>query len=152
MSTFSVRRAGVDDLTRVAPLFDAYRVFYDRPADLETSTAFMRARLTNGDSVVFLAEDERTEALGFVQLFPLFSSTAPTPGAFWLLNDLYVAEAHRAHGVGRALMERAERLARETDAVGLTLTTAIDNLRAHRLYESMDYRRDTRFFTYERTL
>ena len=152
MSTFSVRRASVDDVTLVAPLFDAYRVFYERPSDLETSTAFLHARLANGDSIVFLAEDERGEALGFVQLFPLFSTTAATPGKYWLLNDLYVAEAHRVHGVGRALMERAERLARETDAVGLTLTTAIDNLRAQRLYESMDYRRDTRFFTYERTL
>lgn len=152
MSAFSVRRAGVDDVASVAALFDAYRVFYERPPDAEGSTAFLHERLTNGDSVVFLAEDEHGEALGFVQLYPLFSSTAATPGKLWLLSDLYVAEAHRVHGVGRALMERAERLARETDAVGLTLTTAIGNLRAQRLYESMDYRRDTRFFTYERTL
>jgi ribosomal protein S18 acetylase RimI-like enzyme len=56
------------------------------------------------------------------------------------------------HGVARALLERAERLARETDSVGITLSTATDNLKAQRLYESMGYRRETVFFVYNRML
>ena len=66
------------------------------------------------------------------------------------MNDLFVVEQARKRGVGRALLERAERLARESSAVGLTLSTALDNLRAQRLYESMSYRRDTQFFVYNR--
>ena len=85
--------------------------------------------------------------LGFVQLYPLWSSTRTPPGRFWLLNDLFVVESARRGGVARALMLRAEQLARETGAVGLTLSTAVDNLRAQPLYESLGYVRDTGFFT-----
>lgn len=147
---FAIRRAVVDDVTRLAPLFDAYRVFYGQPSDLEASAAFLRERIERDESAVFFAEDPDRTALGFVQLYPLFSSTTTPPGKFWVLNDLFVVEQARKRGVGRALLERAERLARESGAVGLTLSTALDNLRAQRLYESLSYRRDTQFFVYNR--
>jgi GNAT superfamily N-acetyltransferase len=150
--SFAVRRAEADDVVRVAPLFDAYRMFYEQPSDLEASAAFLRERIERDESVVFVADAPGGEVLGFVQLYPVWSSTTTPPGRFWLLNDLFVAERSRRHGVGRALMERAERLAAETGAVGLTLSTGIGNLRAHKLYESMGYRRDTRFFVYNRYL
>jgi ribosomal protein S18 acetylase RimI-like enzyme len=152
VNEFVVRRADLDDVAIVAPLFDAYRVFYRQPADLDVATAFVRDRLTTGESVIYLAEENGGRALGFVQLYPTFSSTTTPPGKLWLLNDLYVAEDARRRGVGRALAERAERLARETGAVGLTLSTAVDNLRAQHLYEAVGYRRETVFFVYHRML
>ena len=150
MSEFVVRRATPDDVAIVAPLFDAYRVFYRQQPELDVAAAFIRQRLATGESVIYLAEDDSGRALGFVQLYPTFSSTTTPPGKLWLLNDLYVAENARRRGVGRALMERAERLARETGAVGLTLSTAVDNLRAQHLYEEVGFRRETVFFVYNR--
>jgi ribosomal protein S18 acetylase RimI-like enzyme len=152
MTHFAIRRATRDDAEPLARLFDAYRVFYGQPTDLTAARAFLDERLDRDESVIFLAEDEDGRLCGFVQLYPAFSSVSTPPGRFWLLNDLYVEEQMRRHGIGRALMERAERHARETGAVGLTLSTAIDNLRAHRLYESVGYRRDTGFFVYNRYL
>jgi ribosomal protein S18 acetylase RimI-like enzyme len=108
--------------------------------------------LANDESVIFVAEDAEGKYLGFVQLYPTFASTTTPPGKLWLLNDLFVAENARRRGVGRALMERSERLARETGAVGLTLSTAVDNLRAQHLYEATGYRRETVFFVYNRLL
>ena len=151
MTAFAVRRAVAEDAPKLAPLFDAYRVFYEQPSDVAASEAFLHARIARGESVVFLAESG-SDALGFVQLYPIWSSTSTPAGRFWLLNDLFVAETARRGGVGRALMERAERLARETDAVGLTLSTGIGNLRGQRLYESVGYRRDTQFLVYNRML
>jgi ribosomal protein S18 acetylase RimI-like enzyme len=148
--TFSIRRADVGDVDRIAPLFDAYRAFYKQAPDLERSAAFLRDRLANGESEIYVAEDSGGQPLGFVQLYPTFASTTTPAGKLWLLNDLYVVEKGRRRGVGRALMERAERLARETHAVGLTLSTATDNLLAQRLYESVEYRRETVFFVYNR--
>jgi ribosomal protein S18 acetylase RimI-like enzyme len=87
--------------------------------------------------------------VGFVQLYPLFSSTAARPRRLWLLNDLYVAPEARSGGVGRALMDRARELAKATDAVGLELATARTNVRAQRLYESLGYRIDEHFLRYE---
>jgi ribosomal protein S18 acetylase RimI-like enzyme len=142
-----IRQATLEDLESVAPLFDAYRQFYLQPADLPLARAFLRARLAAGESLVYLAEDEGT-VLGFVQLYPLFSSTARRPGRIWLLNDLYVVSAARGRGVGRRLMDRARQLAEETGARSIELTTAGSNTRAQALYESLGYRRDEEFFYY----
>ena len=147
----TVREAGAADADLVAPLFDAYRQFYEQPADLALARSFIAARLEAGESVVFLAERDG-RPVGFVQLYPLFSSTAARPRRLWLLNDLYVAPEARGSGVARALMLRARRLAEETDAVGLELATAQTNVAAQRLYESLGWRRDEKFPRYELAL
>ncbi|MGH7497626.1 MAG: GNAT family N-acetyltransferase [Gemmatimonadales bacterium] len=144
----SVREATLGDLDRLAPLFDAYRQFYERPSNLALARDFLSARLGRGESVVFLAEDGDA-AMGFVQLYPLFSSTSAQPGRLWLLNDLFVVPSARGRGIGRLLMDRARRLAEETGACGLELATARTNAGAQALYESLGYRRDDDFFRYE---
>jgi ribosomal protein S18 acetylase RimI-like enzyme len=143
-----VRRATIADLDLVAPLFDAYRQFYHLPPDIPLARGFIAERLRRGDSTIYLAEDAG-KALGFVQLYPLFSSTAAEPGPLWLLNDLYVVPAARGQRVGHALMQQARTLAVESGARGLFLQTARDNLTAQRLYESLGYRRDDQFLVYE---
>jgi ribosomal protein S18 acetylase RimI-like enzyme len=147
----NVRQATTDDIGRLAPLFDAYRQFYERPSDLAMSREFISQRLDRHESVIFLAEED-SETLGFVQLYPLFSSTARCPGRLWLLNDLFVTATARGRGVGRILMDRARRLAEETEACGLQLATARTNHTAQALYESLGYRRDDDFFYYELAL
>ena len=143
-----VRQAGPGDLEQLAPLFDAYRQFYQQPSDLALARDFLAERLSRAESVVFVAERDG-RAVGFVQLYPLFSSTAARPRRLWLLNDLFVSPDVRGGGVGRALMERARRLAEETGAVGLELVTAVTNRGAQRLYESLGYRLDDGFLRYE---
>ena len=142
-----IRQATLDDLDLVAPLFDAYRQFYQQSPDLPLARAFLQARLGAGESLVYLAEDQEA-ALGFVQLYPLFSSTAPRPGRIWLLNDLYVVPAARGRGVARRLMDRARQLAGETGAGAIELATARSNATAQALYESLGYRRDEQFLHY----
>jgi ribosomal protein S18 acetylase RimI-like enzyme len=144
----AVREAGPGDVEAVAPLFDAYRQFYEREADLELARTFIAERLGRRESVIYLAERDGVP-VGFVQLYPLFSSTAARPRRLWLLNDLYVAPEARGDGVGRALMARARRLGEETGAVGLELATAVTNAVAQRLYESLGYQRDEQFLRYE---
>ena len=79
-------------------------------------------------------------ALGFVQLYPSFSSVAAR--RLWVLNDLYVTPEGRGRGIGRALMERARRHAVETGACRLTLETMSDNETARALYRSLGYTPD----------
>jgi len=143
-----VRRAALRDAERVAPLFDAYRQFYAQPSDPALARAFIAERLARDESVIFLAEREGS-AVGFVQLYPVFTSTASRPRRLWLLNDLFVAPEAREGGIGRALLAQARRLAEETDAAGLELVTAVTNTSAQRLYESVGYRRDEAFLRYE---
>jgi GNAT superfamily N-acetyltransferase len=140
-------RAQAKDTDLLAPLFDAYRQFYRAPSDIEASHQFILERLTNHESVIFLAmEDEH--ALGFVQLYPLFASVALKP--LWLLNDLFVVESARKQGVGEKLMKHAEQFAYETDSRGLFLRTAIDNYPAQKLYEKCGWVKDEKFYRYDR--
>jgi ribosomal protein S18 acetylase RimI-like enzyme len=145
VTEIQVRRAILADLEDLAPLFDAYRQFYQQPADLSKSRAFVAERLTIGDSVVFLAESS-AGVLGFTQLYPLFSSTQCR--SIWVLNDLYVIEPARKRGVARTLMEAARQHAVETGAAAIELATAHSNLPARQLYESLGYVQDQTYRVY----
>lgn len=141
-----VRRAGLEDLAALVPLYDGYRQFYRQPADPALAERFLRERLSRGDSVIFLAEDQ-SGALGFTQLYPIFSSISAAPA--WVLNDLFVSPAARRSGAGRALLERARQHGIETGARWLSLSTGRDNREAQALYEKLGWVRDTEYYHYE---
>ena len=127
----SIRRATTDDLQALVSLFDQYRVFYEKPSDPQGALHFLSARLEAQDSVIFVAE--QTETLtGFVQLYPIFSST--NMKRLWLLNDLFVAPEYRGQGISVQLIERSKQLSRETKALGLTLETTKSNDIGNNLY------------------
>lgn len=140
-----ILRATSGDIERIAPLFDQYRRFYDQPSDLEAARSFLADRLSRDESVLFYASVEGT-VVGFVQMYPSFSSVSLR--RLWILNDLFVSPDSRGQSVGRRLLEAAADFARQTKARGLTLKTAHDNLPAQRLYESLGWRRDSRFCSY----
>ena len=144
----NIIRASSDDIEALAALFDEYRVFYERESDVEGARDFLRRRLDNDESVVYIAfgGDDGATPLGFVQLYPSFSSVSMK--RLWILNDLYVAAAGRRRGVGRALIDRARDLAIETGARGLVLETAVDNVAAQSLYDSYGFVKDTDFYRY----
>jgi ribosomal protein S18 acetylase RimI-like enzyme len=144
--TIKALRADTAQLDAVAQLFDAYRGFYEQPSNLAQSRAFIAERMAAEESAIFLAQDEHGEALGFVQLYPTFSSI--DAHRTWLLSDLFTTPAARGRGVGRLLMNTARAFALETGAKGLVLETATDNFTAQGLYESLGYVRDTGYYTY----
>lgn len=142
-----VRQAGLADVARVAPLFDAYRGFYGQATDLALAQAFLRERLALGESFVLVAE-RGGETVGFVQLYPLFSSVRVR--RILVLNDLYVAESARRGGVAQALLRETEALARDAGALRLVLETGEDNRAAQRLYEKLGWRHVSENRWYER--
>jgi len=144
-SALTIRLVTTSDVAALAPLFDAYRVFYEQASDLTLAQRFLDERLRRGESTIFVAE-EGSDAVGFTQLYPSFSSTRAA--RIYVLNDLYVAPSHRRRGVGRLLLERAAQFGREQGAVRLALTTMHTNLTAQRLYESVGWKLDEQFRTY----
>ena len=150
MTSVQVRQATTADVDVIAPLFDAYRQFYRRDSDLDGARAYLAERLERGESIVFLALLDDGTPAGFTQLYPIFSSTSMQ--RVWLLNDLFVAPVARRAGVGRTLLERAHAFGQETHAIRLMLQTAVDNLPAQRLYESLGWQRDNDFYVYMLTV
>lgn len=141
-TAITTARARIGDLDTLAPLFDAYRVFYHQAPDPAKARSFLDARLRRDESVIFIASDVTSgAALGFTQLYPAFSSVSA--GRIWVLNDLFVAPAARQRGVARALMACTRTFATANGAIRLVLETAEDNHAAQALYESMGYVRET---------
>ena len=147
MDLVTIRRAEPDDLGVLVPLFEAYRAFYKCEPDEDAARAFLSERLKRGESVVFLAiEESSKQGIGFVQLYPVFSSLHMRRA--WILNDLFVDPDHRGHHIAKRLMDEARALAVETGATTITLETAPDNQAARQLYESLGYRLDEKFLRY----
>jgi len=134
-----IRRATLDDLDLVAPLFDGYRRYYGQASDLPRAKAFLRERLERNESTILLAMRDG-QAAGFTQLYPMFSSVRTA--RLWILNDLFVAENARRSGVARALLDAAAAFAREQGAAGLMLETMRDNAPARALYRAAGWHED----------
>ena len=149
MSTFTTRHATLDDLDALAPLFDAYRRFYEQPGDVALAGAYLHARMERGESVILVAEGDGT-LLGFCQLYPAWCSVAAA--RIFVLYDLFVDDGVRRAGVGRAMMLAAQAFGREAGAVRLDLGTARTNTRAQALYESLGWQRDDVYLTYSLSL
>ena len=143
-------RAGREQLGDLARLFDLYRQFYRQKADAALARKFMGDNLKKARSVVFIALDSDDNALGFTQLYPGWCSVSANP--VWTLYDLFVDPAVRQRGVGRALMQAAEKMARKSRASRIDLETAIDNYGAQALYESLGYERELEFYKYSLSL
>ncbi len=148
-ATLAVRRACLRDIDAIAPLFDAYRVFYQQPPDSALSRAFIAERLAARDSEIFIAE-QNGEAIGFTQLYQSFSSVRAK--RIYILNDLYVTLKARRSGAARALLNAAAIFARQQGAVTLTLSTARTNTAAHTLYETAGWIHDQQFRSYNLAL
>jgi ribosomal protein S18 acetylase RimI-like enzyme len=144
------RLAESRDLDAVAALFDAYRQFYEKPADLALARRYLAERFQRRESVVLVAENAAGDIVGFTQLYPAFCSVLAD--RTYVLYDLFVTPSARGTGAGRALMEAAEGYARENGAARMQLETAKTNRIGQSLYESCGWERDELFHVYSKTL
>lgn len=150
MAKVSTRPAEARDLEAIAVLFDAYRQFYEKPADLALARRYITERFQRKESVIIIAENETAQIVGFTQLYPAFCSVLAD--RTFVLYDLFVASAARGTGAGRALMEAAEVHGRKAGAARLELSTAHTNVIGQSLFESCGWQRDNAFYVYTKSL
>lgn len=128
---YKIRKASVEDLDQVSALFDLYRIFYRQESNLEAGKAFLKERLLNGESDIFIAVAGE-QAVGFVQLYKFYHYTKLQKQ--WLLSDLFVHPHHRGEGLSVALIDRSKKWCEETGACGLMLETEKTNEIGNKLY------------------
>ena len=138
-------KAAREHLDELAPLFSAYRRFYEQEVDADAEFDYLSSRMSGEDCTVFLAR-ESGQAVGFVLLYPTFDSVMLGP--VWVLHDLFVAPGSRKTGVGRKLMQTAHDFCKKQGAMRVDLATAVSNTVAQPLYESLGYERDDEFYYY----
>lgn len=130
------RQASIQDVDQLAILFAEYRVFYQQSFDPEAAKQFLKERIINQESMIFIAIDDGKYA-GFTQLYPSFSSVGMKK--IWILNDLFVAPDHRQKGIARALINHVLGHSKETGRKKVVLSTAYDNFNAQKLYEKLGF-------------
>jgi len=127
-----VREFKARDLEQLTELFDSYRVWYGKKTDKVGAKHFLSERIKNEESTIYVCENSEAILVGFVQLYPLFSSTRMKK--LWLLNDLFVNANFRGQGVSKQLIEKAKKLVKNTAACALCLETDKSNFIGNNLY------------------
>ena len=122
-------------ITKVDANPNADRLFrlFDENADDATH---IRAVIAEGGADLWLAEIEG-RLVGALPGRQMRSSDGALQGG---VDNLLVDERHRRQGIGRRLMEAAERFYRGQGLYGMQLALSAENATACALYDSMGYR------------
>ena len=144
---FEIINAEKKHIEEIGVLFDLYRQFYKYESNLIESTNYIKDRINNNESIIFIAISDANEAIGFVQLYETFGSL--DLGKIIILYDLYVKEDRRKNNIGRQLKINPHEYAKKINAKRIQLSTATDNYIGQSLYESLGYVKDDDFYTYD---
>ena len=134
-----IRDAKTTDIIELTKLFNSYRMFYGKKSDLKAAEEFLICRIEKKDSKIFVCEINDI-IVGFVQLYPLFSSTRVSK--YWLLNDLFVDEQQRGKGYSKLLIKEAKKLVLQSEACGMMLETEKSNKIGNKLYTSTGFKKN----------
>ena len=143
--TIVITRATIEHYKDVGALFDLYRQFYKYKTNLKASTKYIKDRINQNESFIFICFYKK-EPAGFVQLYETFDSLNINKKL--ILYDIYVDKKYRKNGIGRKLMDKAKKLAKFKKIQNIELSTAKNNKKAQSLYESLDYKRDKEYYNY----
>lgn len=131
----AVRRATRADAGDIGRLLHDFNTEYDDPTPgPERLAERIKTLLAGGDTVVLLA-GVGPDGLAVLR----FRQAIWSEALECYLAELYVVPARRGRGLGRALMNAAMELARETGADHMDLGTSEDDVVARALYESLGF-------------
>ncbi len=125
--TIQIRSATVADAAAILRLNEAFNDARATEAEIQQQLARCQ-----GIETLLLAEVE-SQAVGFLclRLLPQICD----PDTYAEVNELFVEEAHRRHGVAQALMQHAAKLAQAAGAKEIILLTSFHNNTAQRFYQ-----------------
>lgn len=127
----SIRAAQISDARAISEL--TTQLGYDVPP---STVAERLARLVGRSDQQFLVAEMHDDVVGWVHVVTIeYIET----GAFGVVGGLVVDRGHRKHGVGRALMARAEEWVRGQGCSIMRLWSSAMRTEAHRFYEHLGY-------------
>ncbi|HEY1887277.1 MAG TPA: GNAT family N-acetyltransferase [Roseiarcus sp.] len=135
MANFKVRAIERADRAQWTPLWRAYLDFYRAQwSDEVANTTFARI-FDPLEPVYALVADRSGELIGLTHY--LFQRSTWLINSECYLQDLYVSEAERGSGVGRALIAAVVDAAKEAGAARVYWNTHETNAVARRLYDAV---------------
>ena len=131
-ATIRTRAATTDDAADLARLNALFNGVHDTAEELAARLADPR----RVETPIVAEASERIVGFAALRLVPCVFYVS----SYAELTELFVEEAYRRRGIGRALIAHAERLAREGGAAELFLLIGPGNHEAQALYRAMGYR------------
>ena len=130
-----VREATAADATAIAELLHAFNSEYSEPSPEPAVLAERLGPLISSGDVTVVLAGSGPDGLALLRFKPSLWSD----GLEAYLEELYVVPNLRGRGIGRALMERSMKLARERGATRMDLGTSTDDTAARALYEKLGF-------------
>ena len=127
--------AGTDAAGTVAELLDAFNREFDTPTPGPDVLRTRLERLLDGGQVVALLVGDPAVGVAVLSLRPNVWYDGPVG----LLDELYVAPAHRGTGLGTALLAAAEEQARARGSELMEINVDGEDVDARRFYERHGY-------------
>jgi len=141
-----IRPVGRDERAAWEPLWNGYLAFYEASLAPGASDVAWERFHDSDEPMFLLGAYVDGQLTGIVQY--LFHRSSWTPGNYCYLQDLFVAEAARGLGLGRALIEAVYEKAKAAGASRVHWLTQTSNAQARILYDqvaentgSMQYRK-----------
>lgn len=132
----SVRPLRPDERAAWEPLWNGYLTFYETALPQEaTDVAWRRMHDPSEPMFGLGAYADGAALVGIVHY--LFHRSFWTVGHYCYLQDLFVSEAARGKGAGRALIQAVEQAARTAGASRVHWLTKEDNHTARMLYDTL---------------
>ncbi len=144
----NVRRVTDADRAEWEPLWQGYLDFYKTLLAPDVTDATWRRFLDPIEPIHALVAEIDGHLVGLAHYLLHRSTWAPE--CYCYLEDLFVSQAVRGHGVGRALIGAVEAAAADAGASRLYWTTQSANSQAQLLYEKLAERTD--FIQYRKSL
>ena len=138
------RPATPSDFERVAALLEVLGRPVVTPATEEACRRVFADQVASDSACPLVVEDGSGYVIGCCSLHFRPRLNRPSPDAW--IPDLVVDPAARRQGAGRALLEAAERIARERGCWQLTLESGYQRTEAHAMYEGFGMVSDGVYF------
>lgn len=129
----TVRRVRADERAAWEPLWKGYQIFYEVALSDEITTTTWSRLHDPAEPMFVLGAYLGGKLVGIVH--SLYHRSCWTIGNYCYLQDLFVAEEARGHGIGRALIEAVASEARAAGASRVYWLTQEGNTTARALYD-----------------
>lgn len=131
-----VRKVEASDIEQLIILMTEFRMFYNQEPYQDELRTFIRNRINNKDSEIFVAVID-DKLVGYTQLFPSFSTINLCK--IWILNDLYISATFRRKGIAAYLIETVFKFSEQNQIKHVWLLTGDDNTKAQELYKKKGF-------------
>ncbi len=132
--TVTIRDAKPEDETRWRALWDGYLAFYGVTVTPDITDATWRRVFDPASAIFMRVAEVDGEVKGFTLSLTHEGTWVRAPDCY--LEDLFVDESARGHGVGRALLDDLVALCKKNGWARLYWHTEEGNVTARKLYDS----------------